>query len=57
MGDQEPKIRKRKDAKRKRNFDFRGAYSPQHIRKKEEMLEKKKESKKKSVEKKKNVNS
>ena len=42
-GGEEPKLRKRKDAKQKRNFAFRGAYSPQHIRKKEALAEKKKE--------------
>ena len=39
----EPKLRKRKDAKQKRNFAFRGAYSPQHVRKQEALAEKKKE--------------
>ena len=52
MDCREPKIRKRKDAKQKRNFDFRGAYSPQHIRKQEEMAAQKVEFKKSSKKKK-----
>ena len=49
----EPKTRKKKGDKKHRNFSYRGAYSPQHIRKQEELQKKKLEVDKKTPSKKK----